>query len=79
MKTHKEPWRKKHTKMQLQKGFIKLLKCKYGLRNCIKKTEIAQQITKQAVVVCSNLRTYFSLDVRKPSKVHLNPNIKYKS
>ncbi|GAA4234169.1 hypothetical protein GCM10022291_13000 [Postechiella marina] len=28
--------------------------------------------------VANNLRTHFSLDLRKPAEVHLNPNIKYK-
>ena len=55
------------------------LKYEYSLRNCIKNTEIAQEITKQAVYICNNLRTHFSLDLRKPAEVHLNPNIKYKS
>ncbi len=55
------------------------LKYEYVLRNCIKNTGIALQITKQAVSVYNNLRTHFSLDLRKPAEVHLNPNIKYKS
>jgi putative transposase len=55
------------------------LKYEYGLRNCIKNTYIGQQITKQAVSIYNNLRTHFSLDLRKPAEVHLNPNIKYKS
>tara|TARA_B110000503_G_scaffold143061_1_gene242384 strand:- start:221 stop:994 length:774 start_codon:yes stop_codon:yes gene_type:complete len=55
------------------------LKHEYVLRNYIKNTDIAQQITKQAVYIYNNLRTHFSLDLRKPAEVHLNPNIKYKS
>ncbi|MBN4048350.1 IS3 family transposase [Flavobacteriaceae bacterium AH-315-O20] len=55
------------------------LKYEYGLRNCIKNTDIAQEITKQAVYIYNNLRTHFSLDLRKPAEVHLNPNIEYKS
>jgi transposase InsO family protein len=55
------------------------LKYEYGLKNCIKNTEIAQKITQQAVHIYNNLRTHFSLDLRKPAEVHLNPNIKYKS
>ena len=55
------------------------LKYEYGLRNCIKNTVIAQQITKQAVSIYNNLRTHFSLDLRIHAEVHLNPNIKYKS
>jgi len=54
------------------------LKYEYELRNCIKNTDIAQQITKQAVYIYNNLRTHCSLDLRKPAEVHLNPNIKYK-
>jgi putative transposase len=55
------------------------LKYEYGLRNCIQNTVIAQKTAKQAVSIYNNLRTHFSLDLRKPAKVHLNPNIKYKS
>jgi putative transposase len=55
------------------------LKYEYGLRNCIKNNAIAQEITKQAVSIYNNLRTHFSLGLRKPAEVHLNPNIKYKS
>jgi putative transposase len=55
------------------------LKYEYELRNCIKNTDIAQQITKQAVSIYNNLKTYFSLDLRKHAEVHLNPNIRYKS
>ena len=55
------------------------LKYEYGLLESIKNTEIAHKITKQAVYIYNNLRTHFSLDLRKPAEVHLNPNIKYKS
>lgn len=55
------------------------LKYEYGLKNIIKNTDIAQKVTKQAVFIYNNLRTHFSLDLRKPSEVHLNPNIEYKS
>jgi putative transposase len=47
--------------------------------NCIKNTDISQQITKQVVSIYNNLRTHFNLDLRKPAEFHLNPNIKYKS
>ena len=50
-----------------------------GLRNCLKNTPIAQKLAKQSVDIYNNLRTHFSLDLRKPAEVHLNPNIKYKS
>ena len=55
------------------------LKYEHGLRNCLKNTPIAQKLAKQAVDIYNNLRTHFSLNLRKPAEVHLNPNIKYKS
>ena len=55
------------------------LKHEYGLKKTIKNTKIAQQLTQQAVYIYNNLRTHFSLNLRKPAEVHLNPNIKYKS
>ena len=55
------------------------IKYEYGLKNCIKNTDVAQKIATQAVNIYNNLRTHFSLDLRKPAEVHLNPNIKYKS
>jgi len=55
------------------------LKYEYALRQTIKDTGLAQKMTKQAVYIYNNLRTHFSLDLRKPAEVHLNPNIKYKS
>ncbi len=41
--------------------------------------DLAQKITDQAVYIYNNLRTHFNLELRKPTEVHLNPNIKYKS
>ncbi|MFT6602201.1 MAG: transposase InsO family protein [Dokdonia donghaensis] len=55
------------------------LKYEYGLKKTIKNTDLAQKMTQQAVHIYNNLRTHFSLDLRKPAEVHLNPNIKYKS
>ena len=55
------------------------LKHEYGLKQTLKNTKIAQLMTKQAVYIYNNLRTHFSLNLRKPAEVHLNPNIKYKS
>jgi len=55
------------------------LKHEYGLKQTIKDTELAQKMTQQAVYIYNNLRTHFSLDLRKPAEVHLNPNIKYRS
>ena len=55
------------------------LKYEYGLKKTIKNTDIAQKMATQAVDIYNNLRSHFSLDLRKPTQVHLNPNIKYKS
>lgn len=55
------------------------LKHEYGLKQTIKNTDLAQKMTEQAVYIYNNLRTHFSLDLRKPAEVHRNPNIKYKS
>ena len=55
------------------------LKYEYGLKKTIKNTDLAQKMTQQAVYIYNNLRTHFSLNLRKPAEVHLNPNIKYKS
>jgi putative transposase len=55
------------------------LKYEYGLKKLIKNTAIAQETANQAVYIYNNLRTHFSLNLRKPAEVHLNPNIKYKS
>jgi putative transposase len=54
------------------------LKYEYGLKKIIKNTDLAQKMTEQAVSIYNNLRTHFSLGLRKPAEVHLNPNIKYK-
>ena len=55
------------------------LKYEYGLKQNIKNTALAHKMTQQAVDIYNNLRTHFSLNLRKPAEVHLNPNIKYKS
>ncbi|WP_197505852.1 integrase core domain-containing protein [Urechidicola croceus] len=55
------------------------LKYEYGLKKTIKNTDLAQKMTEQAVNIYNNLRTHFSLNLRKPAEVHLNPDIKYKS
>jgi len=55
------------------------LKYEYGLKKVIKNTAIAEETASQAVYIYNNLRTHYSLDLRKPAEVHLNPNIKYKS
>lgn len=55
------------------------LKYEYGLKQTIKNTAIARDMTHQAVYIYNNLRTHFSLDLRKPAEVHSNPDIKYKS
>ncbi|MDB4064506.1 IS3 family transposase [Flavobacteriaceae bacterium] len=55
------------------------LKYEYGLKKTIKNTDLALKMTQQAIYIYNNLRTHFSLNLRKPAEVHLNPNIKYKS
>ncbi|MFY0715342.1 transposase [Seonamhaeicola sp. NFXS20] len=55
------------------------LKHEYGLKQNIKNTELAQKMTDQAIYIYNNLRTHFSLNLRKPAEVHRNPNIEYKS
>jgi putative transposase len=52
------------------------LKYEYGLKQILKNTHITQEITKQAVYNYNNFKTHFSLAIRKPAEVHLNPNIK---
>ena len=54
------------------------LKYEYGLKQTLKNTAIAQEVTKQAVYIYNNLRTHFSLDLRKPVEVHINPTVVYK-
>jgi transposase InsO family protein len=55
------------------------LKYEYGLKQTIKNTKLAKKIVKEAVNIYNNLRPHLSLEMRKPSEVHQNPNIKYKS
>ena len=55
------------------------LKYEYGLKQTIKNTLLAKKMTDQAVNIYNNLRPHLSLDLRKPSEVHLNPNLEYKS
>lgn len=55
------------------------LKYEYGLKNKIKDTKTAQKIVKQAVNIYNNLRPHLSLNMQKPSMVHANPDIEYKS
>ncbi|MDO6813947.1 IS3 family transposase [Tenacibaculum soleae] len=61
------------------KRINRTLKYEYGLKQTIKNTELAQKMTEQALFIYNNLRTHFSLELRKPAEVHLNPNLKYKS
>jgi transposase InsO family protein len=51
------------------------LKHEYGLKQIIKNTKLAQKMTKQAVYIYNNLRTHYSLELRKPAEVHINSNI----
>jgi len=55
------------------------LKYEYGLKQTIKNTELAQKIAKTSINTYNNLRPHLSLKMRKPSEVHINQNIKYKS
>ena len=55
------------------------LKYEYGLKQTIKNSELAQKMTDQAVYIYNNLRAHLSLDLRKPSEVHMNPDLDYKS
>jgi hypothetical protein len=62
----------------LSEWINRTLKYKYGLKQTIKNTDLAEKMTEQAVYIYNHLRTHFSLVLRKPAEVHLNPNIKYK-
>jgi len=55
------------------------LKYEYGLKQTIKNTKLARKIVKESVEIYNNLRPHLSLDMGKPSDIHRNPNIKYKS
>ena len=55
------------------------LKYEYGLKQTIKNSALAQKMTDQAVYIYNNLRRHLSLDLRKPSEVHMNPDLDYKS
>ena len=57
----------------------KTLKYEYRLKQMIKNSKFAQKMTAQTVYIYNNLRTHFSLDLRKPAEVHKNPTIKYRS
>ena len=55
------------------------LKYEYGLKQTIKNTELAIKMIIQAVYIYNNLRSHLSLQLRKPSEVHMNPDLEYKS
>ena len=55
------------------------LKYEYGLKQTIKNTDLAQKIVDQSVDIYNNLRPHLSLQLMKPSEVHLNPIVTYKS
>ncbi len=55
------------------------LKYEYGLKQTIKDTVLAQKIVAQSVDIYNNLRPHLSLQLMKPSEVHLNPIVTYKS
>jgi len=55
------------------------LKYEYGLKQTIKDTDLAQKIADQAVDIYNNLRPHLSLQLMKPTEVHQNPIVTYKS
>jgi transposase InsO family protein len=55
------------------------LKYEYGLKQTIKNSALAKKMTEQAIYIYNSLRPHFSLGLRKPSEVHLDPCIEYKS
>jgi len=55
------------------------LKYEYGLNLTLKNTAIAQKIAKESIYIYNNLRTHFSLNLKKPEEVHQKPDVKYKS
>ena len=55
------------------------LKYEYGLNLKLKNTAIAKKIAKESISIYNNLRTHFSLDLKKPEEVHQKPDVKYKS
>jgi len=55
------------------------LKYEYGLKQTIKTFALAEKMVNQAVNIYNNLRPHLSLELRKPSEVHLNPTVEYKS
>ncbi|MFQ3305293.1 MAG: hypothetical protein ACI9JT_000204 [Polaribacter sp.] len=78
-KTTIDYWIKKYSTLVQQNIGMSTLDEIKKLKERIENTTIAQKVTKQAVSIYNNLRTHFSLGLRKPAEVHLNPNIKYKS
>ena len=55
------------------------LKYEYGLKLTIKIQKQQKKMTAQAVFIYNNLRAHLSLKLRKPSEVHMNPDLEYKS
>ena len=55
------------------------LKYEYGLKQTIKDSVLAKKMIDQAVYIYNNLRPHLSLKLRKPSEVHMNPDLEYKS
>lgn len=55
------------------------LKYEYGLKQTIKNFKLAQKMVNQAIYIYNNLRPHLSLELKKPSEVHLNPTVPYKS
>ena len=59
-----------------------ILKYEFGLKNTLKSVGLAKKMTAQAVTLYNNERMHWSLDFKKPQKVHLeynlHPNKNYK-
>ena len=55
------------------------LKYEYGLKQTIKNSELAKKMVDEAVYIYNNLRQHLSLGLKKPSQVHMNPGLEYKS
>ena len=53
-------------------------KYEYGLKQTIKNTTFAKNVTKRAVDLNNNLRPHLSLDLMTLDYVHINQNVSHK-
>lgn len=51
-----------------------ILKYEFGLKETIKSVELAQKMVAEAVKLYNNIRSHWSLDLKKPQEVHLQYN-----